>query len=1190
MKYEYMYEKPIDRPIDAVVKASSVEHLANELDEYVITPELAGHLNRFFDEYNDPDATGNGAWIAGFFGSGKSHMLKILAVLLEDQEVAGKRAVDYILPKLEDDPALRGAMEVARTRHPSESILFNIDTIAPNQGRTEAGALLAAFIKVFNRHCGYFDGDQQHIAKMEYDLDRAGLLGVFVAKVEDATGKAWVDVRKAALLYAAKITAAFDEVCGNEPGTTDNVVSYYQQTYKPDIHSFAVRVKEYIDDHKPGFRLNFFVDEVGQFIAKDSNLMTNLQSVAEELATVCDGASWVVVTSQENMEDTIGQMTDKSANDFSKIQARFKIKMQLTSKDAKEVIKQRLLAKSRDAVSALDGMYDKYRDDFPVLFDFADGSKRYVGYKDEDDFVGTYPFVPYQFDLFITAMRGLSDYNAFTGKHHSTGARSMLGVFQEVGVELNRGDGSTEGQDLATFDSMFEGLRNSLKSEVYGAISIAETNLADMPMAIRVLKALLLVKYCKDFKATPGNLRVLLYGSFKQNTATLEQEIKDALAELERQLYIRRNPNSNIYEYLTDDEKEIETEIRTTEIQTSDVRDKIGDAFKDIVGASRASYENGSFSHSFPYNLKVNGDAIGRSGNDLTVDIVTDAPSGGIVDVQTSGPKTLTVVLHNPNAFLNDVALFVKTNKYVNQASGSNEIRNAIIADKRAVLNAQSRKLRADLDELIGEARFYVSGVNITDSVSGSGKVAIECAVGELVRRSYTGLQQIVQNYTDRDVYKSCLPAQSMIDLPLPEYAQTVLSWIGIVGPGYAVTVGGDGTSSLMAHFTKDEYGWPDVAVRNAVATLYAAGRVEIRKAGSLLEGTALAEALKVGRDMDKLVVAKVEAVSPERLASIKSSFRKLVGTNPVGGDAKSIAGEMVTYLEQEVPAFRAAEGRASTYPFATEFTGKLNKLNAALGAVNADWKWLVDQFPEKADALAEDKVDLSSMKQFIEGSPLAVKWNEVKGLGETGLAEMRDLGINITSDLEGALAVVNDPQCYKSRDIPRAASDVRRAKSEIDRARESLRSDVAKELDEYRASFVSAYDMDAVPEEARLSLAEIFDQAAARLAEEQSSLRIRTFLESFKDAKAASIVSLLNPPAAASAHTQENDESDGEAAGSQSEPARTQAPMTCALSSLRAVAYGKPTIKSRQDVDDYLEALRAELEAKVDDGIIVTR
>ena len=1188
MRYEDMYEKPIDRPIDAVVKASSVEHLANELDEYVVTPELAGHLNRFFDEYNDPDATGNGAWIAGFFGSGKSHLLKIIAVLLEDQEVAGKRAIDYILPKLEDDPALRGAMEVARTRHPSESILFNIDIIAPNQGRTEAGGLLAAFIKVFNRHCGYFDGDQQHIAKMEYDLDREGLLDAFKTEIEAATETPWEDVRKAALLYGTKITAAFNEVCGNEPGTNGNVVSYYQQTYKPDIHAFALRVKEYIEAHGPGFRLNFFVDEAGQYIAKDSNLMTNLQSVAEELATVCDGASWVIVTSQENMEDTIGQMTDKSANDFSKIQARFKIKMQLTSKDAKEVIKQRLLAKHRDAVPVLDEMYEKYRDDFPVLFDFADGSKRYVNYRDEDDFVDTYPFVPYQFDLFITAMRGLSDHNAFTGRHHSTGARSMLGVFQEVGVKLNHGDGSTEGQDLATFDSMFEGLRNSLKSEVYGAISIAEANLADMPMAIRVLKALLLVKYCKDFKATPGNLRVLLYGSFRQNTATLEQDIKNALAELEYQLYIRRNPNSNIYEYLTDDEKDIEKEIRNTEIQTSDVRDKIGEAFKDIVGASRVSYENGAFSHAFPYNLKVNGDSIGRSSNDLTLDVVTDIPSD--IDVPVSGPKTLTVALRESNAFLNDVAMFVKTNKYVNQASGSGEVRNTIISDKRAMLNAQSRKLRTDLERLIGEARFYVSGVDVTDAVSGSGRSAVECAMGELVRRSYTGLQQIVQNYTDRDVYNSCLPAQSMIDLPLPEYAQTVFSWIGLLGPSCSITVGGDGTASLMAHFTKDEYGWPDVAVRNAVATLYAAGRIEIRKAGSFLEGTALAQALKTGRDMDKLVVAKVEAVSADDLALIKNSFKKLVGTNPVGSDAKSIAGELTTYLEQEVPTFRNAEARVSAYPFAAAFTEKVGKLGSALSAVSGDWKWLVNQFPEKADTLADSKVDLSRMKQFIEGSPLAVKWNEIREFGESGLAEMRDLGIVVPADLEGVLKVVTDPECYKSREISRAAGIVRSAKDEIDRARESLRAGIANEFDEYRASFENACDLDALPEENRRAFAELFERAARMLAAEQSPLRIRTFLESFKRDNAARIVALLNPPAPEPMPEPVVAATHGAGGDSQPESAQPSAPRTCELNSLRVGAYGRPTIKSRQDVDDYLKALRAELEAKVDDGIIVTR
>ena len=947
-------------------------------------------------------------------------------------------------------------------------------------------------------------------------------------------------------------------------------------------------MKDYIDAREPGFRLNFFVDEVGQFIAQNSSLMVNLQSVAEELNTVCEGASWVVVTSQENMEDTIGQMTDRSANDFSKIQARFKIKMQLTSKDAKEVIKQRLLAKNRDAKPELQAMYGKYCDDFPVLFDFADGSKRYRCYEDEDDFVDTYPFVPYQFDLFITAMRGLSDYNAFTGRHHSTGARSMLGVFQEVGDSLARGESSTEGQDLATFDAMFEGLRNSLKSEVYGAISIAESNIDD-PVAIRVLKALLLVKYCKDFKATPGNLRVLLYGSFKQNTATLGQRIKDALAELTNQLYIRRNPNTNAYEYLTDDEKDIEKEESATRrIQTADVRDKIGETFKDIVGAPRATYENGAFSHSFPYNLKVNGEAVGRARYDLTLDIATDAPAG-IGDIPVSGPKTLTVALRDPDGFLNDVATFVKTSKYVNIASDTGELRQAIIADKRSTLNEQARKLRADLEKLIGGARFFVAGVEVTDEVGGTGRGAVDAAMSELVRRSYTGLQQIKANYTDGDVFNSCLPAQTLIDAPLPEYAQTVLNWVGLMGTGYTVTVGGEGNASLTAHFTKDEYGWPDVAVRNAVATLYGAGRIEARKAGTLLEGAALAQALKAGRDMDKLVVAKVAAVAPERLAQVKSAYRSLVGTNPVGGDAKSIAAELTNHLKQELPTFRSSGNRVGAYPFTNDYLRKLERLEAALKAVDGDWKWLVDQFPEKAATLAEDKGDLSAMKQFMEGSPLAVKWGEVKAFGETGLVEARDLGVEVSAELEEALAVVADAECYKSREIPRAAGAVKRAKAAIEKAKDTLRGEVAKELDAYRASYEANYDMETVGSEARSAFNELFECAEKRLVAEQSALRMRAFMGGFKRDNTARIVELLTPAAPAPTTGMASGSSpQAECGGSPPKPAR--APKTVALSSLAARGYSKPTIQSRQDVDDYLEALRAELEAEVDAGVIVAR
>lgn len=281
------FEKDIYRAIDPVVKANETDdaHLANELEEFVVTNEVRQHLLDFLDEYNEPASVSNGAWISGFFGSGKSHLLKILAAALENREVTDadgttRHTMDYLVPKVADMPALASAMELAPRRHPSESVIFNIDSYAPNSGRAETGALLSAFIKAFNHHCGYFDGDQQHIAKMEYDLDQEGRLNAFRSAVEARVpNKGWEKIRKSAPLYRRQISAAFDEVSGNPEGYTTDVVRDYKEDYHPDIRMFAQRVAEYIRSKgQRGYRVNFFVDEVGQFIAQNANLMVNLQT------------------------------------------------------------------------------------------------------------------------------------------------------------------------------------------------------------------------------------------------------------------------------------------------------------------------------------------------------------------------------------------------------------------------------------------------------------------------------------------------------------------------------------------------------------------------------------------------------------------------------------------------------------------------------------------------------------------------------------------------------------------------------------------------------------------------------------------------------------------------------------------------------------------------------------------------
>ena len=147
------FSKPVDRPIEGVIKADDDSHILQEVEEYVLTNEISRQLDVFLDAYNNYEGA-NGAWISGFFGSGKSHLLKILSFLLEDRVIDGTRLCDIFLPKI-DDEFLRGDLEKA-IKIPSRSILFNIDQKADVISKTQIDALLAVFVKVFDESCGYF--------------------------------------------------------------------------------------------------------------------------------------------------------------------------------------------------------------------------------------------------------------------------------------------------------------------------------------------------------------------------------------------------------------------------------------------------------------------------------------------------------------------------------------------------------------------------------------------------------------------------------------------------------------------------------------------------------------------------------------------------------------------------------------------------------------------------------------------------------------------------------------------------------------------------------------------------------------------------------------------------------------------------------------------------------------------------
>lgn len=401
-----LFLKPVDRPIDGVIKADDDRHLQTELEEYVVTKDVTKGLSLFADRYlNEPMS--NGVWISGFFGSGKSHLLKMLSFILDGQRgPEGVRSADIFLPKVKDELVqadLRKAVAI-----PSRSILFNIDQKFDGIGGDHSAPILEVFVKVLNELQGYY-GKQGYIARFEHDLDVRGDFAPFKETYKRVNGADWESDRAAlATVRRAAFGKAYAEHFGVGEAEGQNVMRQVREEYRVSIESFAQMAQNYISKQPAGFRLNFFVDEVGQFIGQDSKRILNLQTVTETLGTVCNGKAWVFVTSQANLEGILGAFKGMEAQDISKIMGRFKSQLTLASADVKEVIQKRLLAKQEDEPEVLASIYDQEKDNLQTLFRFGDQSLSFKGWRGSDEFCGVYPFHPYQFDLFQRAIQQLS--------------------------------------------------------------------------------------------------------------------------------------------------------------------------------------------------------------------------------------------------------------------------------------------------------------------------------------------------------------------------------------------------------------------------------------------------------------------------------------------------------------------------------------------------------------------------------------------------------------------------------------------------------------------------------------------------------------------------------------------------------------------------------------------------------------
>ena len=200
MKIKEMFAKKIDREIQGVIIVGQGEeaNVSQELEEYVVTRELQKHFADFYAAYKKGivgTTPKMGVWISGFFGSGKSHFLKILSYLLENRQVGERKALDYFVEdKKIIDPIVLADMKLAADT-PTDVILFNIDSKSETNGKQNKDAIVNVFLKVFNQMQG-FCGSIPHVADLERRLSEEGRYTEFTDTFEEEYGEPWEDSRQ----------------------------------------------------------------------------------------------------------------------------------------------------------------------------------------------------------------------------------------------------------------------------------------------------------------------------------------------------------------------------------------------------------------------------------------------------------------------------------------------------------------------------------------------------------------------------------------------------------------------------------------------------------------------------------------------------------------------------------------------------------------------------------------------------------------------------------------------------------------------------------------------------------------------------------------------------------------------------------------------------------------------------------
>ncbi len=872
-----LFKKDIDRPIQGVVTIGNEDEVQKwmELEEYVCTDEIVKSFRTFFRKYRESITTPTekmGVWITGFFGSGKSHFLKILGYILENEVIDDKKASEYFDEKISDQLVLADIHQSAKANN--KVVLFNIDSKAKSDSKSKTQAIMDIMIRAFNESVGYC-GSSPWVADLERTLDEEGLLEAFIQQFEACSKRNWVQTRAKALLNRDYIVKALVSTRNMSEESAKAFVEDQTKNYTNTTEDFAKIVNRYCQ--KNNTRVIFLMDEVGQFIGDNTQLMLNLQTCVEDLGKFCRGQAWVVVTSQQELKAMIDSTKDKQ-QDFSKIQGRFNMRLLLSGANADEVIKERILKKKDNAVMPLKALYDANSSRLSNLILFP-AKPTWSGYKDADEFSDVYPFVSYQFELLQKVFESIREHGMSEGRHLSQNERSLLDAFQTSAKKcMNQESGL-----LVPFDSFYQTIEQFIDYDIKTVFANAERKASLDAFDIRVLRILFMIKYVKDMPATIDRLATLMVDGINTDKAALKSKILESLKRLEDETLIQKNGDE--YSFLTNEEQDVNKQINNSAYNEAEVQRTILDIIYDkVLESNKYRYEG---RYDFALNRFVDSESKGSFSQDgVTVKVKTQfSGSAKATDFASESVRDNAIVIDlTEGTFVDELirANKIATFKRNNLATMSASL-TEIMAKKSAEMSDRIKRAEDMIKAGLQDAPVYLAG-SLLDIKKKDGKDRMQDAMKAMVQRDYFKIGLVAAYYNDQKSIYSMLTSDT-----------------GGFGTGYDTDANkaaydeilrklkddkqllrNTTVKSLLDYFSRKPYGWRDLDILGMIGQLWKYNKLVISIHDNTVDDKngAFKNDLSRKNNTDVMVVRPKEVIDEDTLYKVKRIMNEVYSEN----------------------------------------------------------------------------------------------------------------------------------------------------------------------------------------------------------------------------------------------------------------------------------------------------------------------